>query len=200
MTVVYIHGHGASSASFNFLRQSIGGDSFALEYDSHFGFSNNLAQMVEQLAEIDDDIFFVAHSLGGLYALHLAAMLGNRVTGGVTMATPYGGSKAALFLNLVFPQQLYRDIHPTALPVIHGVDIDLGALPWTVIVSTLGNSQLIAAANDGVVTQASMRSRRGAIFVDVASNHHEVTQSRHSLAIIQQAIAAINHQEEIHAR
>lgn len=189
MKLVYLHGHGASADSFNFIDAALArsrGDIF-MEYDSKNGFSENLGDMIEHLRG-DFKVFFIAHSLGGLYALHLAGEMGPRVAGAVTMGTPYGGSESALALNFISPQRIYRDIHPTAWPITRGRQINLHGKPWTAIVSTKGHSQLMTAANDGVVTDISMRDRRGATFADVASNHHEIIQSRHSLAIIQAAI------------
>lgn len=189
MQLVYLHGHGATRDSFNFIRSEIGGNAICLEYDSHNGFADNLAAMVDQLAG-ESDIFFIAHSLGGLYALHLADKLGERVVGAVTMGTPYCGSESALALNVFWPQQLYRDIHPTANPITQGRDIKLHAdCNWTAIVTTKGHSQLMAAANDGVVTRSSMRARPGARFVEVDSTHHEVLLSRCSVEIIKAALA-----------
>lgn len=191
MKLVFIHGHGASADSFNFIRSEIGGDALCLEYDSKHGFAANLAGMALQLQD-ESDLFFVAHSLGGLYALHLAGKLGDRVKGAVTMGTPYGGSESALWLNLSFPQQLYKDIHSSATPVTQGRDIKLHAsCVWTAIISTLGHSQMMSAANDGVVTLNSMRDRRGAQFIEVESNHHEVIQSRHSVEIIKATLREV---------
>lgn len=192
MKLVYIHGHGASSDSFNFIRSEVvGHDEICLEYDSKNGFAANLAAMVEQLNDATD-IFFVAHSLGGLYALHLADKLGDQVAGAVTMATPYGGSEAALALNFISPQQIYKDIHPVAGPITQGRNIDLHALHhWTAIVTTKGHSKFMATANDGIVTVDSMRSRRGVKFIEVESNHHEVIQSRHSVDIIKAALKEV---------
>lgn len=198
MNLIYLHGHGASSDSFNFIRSEIvGHDAICLEYDSKNGFADNLAAMAKQLKDTDD-IFFVAHSLGGLYALHLADILGDQVVGAVTMATPYGGSEAAFALNFISPQQIYKDIHPVASPITHGRSIDLPVPDnWTAIVTTKGHSHLMATANDGVVTVDSMHSRRGVKFIEVESNHHEVIQSRHSVEIIKAALKEVEELQEL---
>lgn len=200
MKLVYLHGHGASATSFNFIRSELvcfDHDAICLEYDSKHGFAANLASMAVHL-ESEPDVFFVAHSLGGLYALHLAGKLGDRAAGAVTMATPYGGSESAIVLNCFWPQQVYRDIHPTARPIRQGRNIDLPAsCRWTAIISTKGHSQLMTAANDGVVTTESMRARRGARFVEVESNHHEVIQSRRSVDIIKAALRDILHKRRV---
>ena len=42
-------------------------------------------------------MFFVAHSLGGIYSLHLANAIPKQVLGAVTLSTPYGGAEVAEF-------------------------------------------------------------------------------------------------------
>lgn len=190
MKIAYIHGNGASAESFNFIKSELShADFIDLEYDSRNGFAANLAGMARQL-EGEGRIFFVAHSLGGLYALHLADRIGARALGAVTMATPFGGSEVALALNMFSPQQLYRDIHSTALPVMQGFRITPHGI-WTAIVSTKGHSHLMAAANDGVVSLDSMYSRAGARFIEVKSSHNEVVQSRRSVEIIRAAVLEV---------
>ncbi|MDP3841066.1 MAG: hypothetical protein Q8Q81_00520 [Oxalobacteraceae bacterium] len=191
MNLVYIHGANASPDSFNFIRMglgdSAGGIGLALEYDSADGFFNNLQSMRAQLAGIDD-IFFIAHSLGGIYALHLAQLLAERVLGAVTLATPYGGSQAAQWIKWLLPcSQLLRDIHPHSAPILQAQRIRLQQ-PWTNIVTTGGHSPLMAAANDGVVTAVSMRCRSDIALVEVAANHYEVVLSHHALTIIRAAL------------
>lgn len=187
LKICFVHGHGASSESFNFIRSQLGHESICLEYDSANGFAANLTAMRAQLTDAGR-VFFIAHSLGGLYALHLADSMGDRAVGAVTMATPYAGSEAALALNYIWPQQLYKDIHCAAAPVVQARA--MAPRPrWTAIVSTKGHSQLMAAANDGVVTRDSMRARTGARFIDVHSTHHEVVVARRSVEIILAAIA-----------
>jgi pimeloyl-ACP methyl ester carboxylesterase len=146
--------------------------------------------MLEQLDGIDD-VFFVAHSLGGIHALHLADELGNRVVGGVTMSTPYGGSEAAEMVACLLPfSQVLKDIRPRSAPIIAGRDIQL-SVPWTNLVSTSGSSPFMLAANDGVVTLGSMRQRSDIQLVDVDSNHFEIVLNPHAVAVIEQEIDAV---------
>lgn len=192
MTLVYIHGANASPASFNFLRQNLGGNDLVLEYDSANGFFNNLAAMRARLAGVDD-VFFIAHSLGGIYALHLAHLLPfDQVCGAVTLATPYGGSQAAQWAKWLLPNsQLLRDIQPHSAPIRHGNAIEVRH-PWTGIVTTEGCSSLMMAANDGVVTTASMRHRKDIVLVDVPANHYEVVLSHYAVAVIRVALKYSN--------
>ena len=191
MNLVYIHGNHAKADSFNFIRSKLPVHTdILLEYDSAAGFYTNHAAMLEQLDGIDD-VFFVAHSLGGIHALHLADELGNRVVGGVTMSTPYGGSEAAEMVACLLPfSQVLKDIRPRSAPIIAGRDIQL-SVPWTNLVSTSGSSPFMLAANDGVVTLGSMRQRSDIQRVDVDSNHVEIVLNPHAVAVIEQEIDAV---------
>jgi len=191
MHLVYIHGNGQSSESFNFIRTEITCyRELVLEYDSTNGFYNNYQAMQAQLEDVDD-IFFIAHSLGGIYALHLANAIPNRVLGAVTMSTPYGGSEAAEFVKYILPfSQLIRDIQPKSAPILQAKTFHI-AHPWTNMVTLKGQSPLMVTPNDGVVTFDSMRHRQDMRLIDVESNHYEVTQSHKAVEIIRQAIEEV---------
>jgi predicted alpha/beta hydrolase family esterase len=88
MKLVYIHGANATSESFNYIKSKLG-DGLDINYDSRNGFENNLKDMQSTL-QAHKDLVFVAHSLGGIYSLHLANSMPNAVKGAVTLSTPYG--------------------------------------------------------------------------------------------------------------
>jgi pimeloyl-ACP methyl ester carboxylesterase len=191
MNIVYIHGNAASADSFNFIRMHLAEyNAILLEYDSKNGFHNNYKEMLRKLQGIDD-IFFVAHSLGGIYALHLANELPDRVLGAVTMSTPYGGSEEAKFAKYMLPfNQVLRDIHPHSMPIAQANAYKV-LHPWINIVSTKGHSPLMIAANDGVVTQDSMRYRRDITLIEVESSHYEIVLSQEAVDIIKKAIGDV---------
>jgi pimeloyl-ACP methyl ester carboxylesterase len=193
MNLVYIHGNHATADSFNFIRSKLPGhNDILLEYDSSHGFYTNHATMLDRLADLDD-VFFVAHSLGGIHALHLAHELGRRVIGGVTMSTPYGGSEAAEMVAYLLPfSQVLRDIRPRSAPIVAGRDISL-SVPWTNLVSTSGSSPFMLAANDGVVTLGSMRHRSDIGLVDIECNHFEIVLNPQAIAVIEREIDAVLH-------
>ena len=188
MNVIYIHGNGATAESFNFMRMQLTGhNEILLEYDSTKGFYNNYQEMRKRLDGVED-IFFIAHSLGGVYALHLANDLSDTVLGAVTISTPYGGSKAAQFAKYVMPfHQVLRDIQPHSPPIAKGHEFKISQ-PWTNIVTTGGHSSLMMEANDGVVTQDSMCHRQDITLIDVESNHHEILLSHETVAIIRKVM------------
>jgi pimeloyl-ACP methyl ester carboxylesterase len=184
MKLVYIHGANATSESFNYIRSKIG-DGIDVNYDSRNGFENNLKDMLVQLKNIKD-IFFVAHSLGGIYALHLANAIPKQVLGAVTISTPYGGAEVADYAQYFLPfSRLMRDIGPSSWAMRQADRINIQH-PWTNIVTLKGQSPFIIAPNDGVVTIDSMRHHTDMELVEVYYNHYEVVLSDKTVRVIQE--------------
>jgi pimeloyl-ACP methyl ester carboxylesterase len=191
MKIVYIHGASATSDSFNYIRQHLGmQDEYIIEYDSDNGFHNNLECMKHQLKDLKD-IFFVCHSLGGIYALHLTEYLNERVVGACTISTPYGGAESADYTKYFLPfSRLLRDIGPRSDPIRVANNIKLSC-PWTNIVTIRGSSPWIIHDNDGVVTVKSMKCRDDMDFVELDINHYEVVLSPDTVKIIKEKIKEI---------
>ena len=189
MLTIYIHGATATAQSFNYIRNSVKGPDLLLEYDSENGFQNNLDAMGETIAEYPTQLlFFIGHSLGGIYALSLAEIFANRVLGGITISTPYGGSEVAPFLKYFVPfNRLLKEIGPTSPPIVHAAEIEL-SVPWCNIVTTRGNSPWMSTPNDGVVTVESQRKHLGFDYIDVAANHYEVLMDPETVFIIRARI------------
>jgi pimeloyl-ACP methyl ester carboxylesterase len=191
MKIVYIHGASATSDSFNYIRQHLRlRDEHMIEYDSDNGFHNNLESMKDQLKDFKD-IFFVCHSLGGIYALHLTEYLNDRVAGACTISTPYGGAESADYTKYFLPfSRLLRDIGPRSDPIRIASNIKLKC-PWTNIVTTRGSSPWIIHDNDGVVTVKSMKCRDDMDIVELDINHYEVVLSPDTVKIIKEKIKEI---------
>jgi pimeloyl-ACP methyl ester carboxylesterase len=184
MQIVYIHGASATSESFNYIRSRLG-NGIAVNYDSRDGFENNLAMLKSQLAPYQE-IFFVAHSLGGIYALHLANAIPDQVLGAVTLSTPYGGAEVADFAKFFLPfSRLMRDIGPSSWAMRQADRIKIQH-PWCNVVTVKGQSPFMVEPNDGVVTIASMRHHADMELVEVDYNHYEVVLSDQIVDIIQE--------------
>ena len=184
-TLVYIHGASATSESFNYIRSKIGGKDMTVNYDSRSGFENNLVDMIEQLKDIKD-IAFIAHSLGGIYALHIANAMPKQVKGAVTLSTPYGGAEVAEFAKFFLPfSRLMRDIGPSSWVMRQADKIKIQH-PWTNVVTVKGQSPFMAEANDGVVTISSMKHHADMELVEVDYNHYEVVLSDQIVDIIKE--------------
>jgi pimeloyl-ACP methyl ester carboxylesterase len=186
MTLVYIHGASATSESFNYIRSKIG-DGIAINYDSRNGFENNLENIKNEISPYKD-IFFVAHSLGGIYALHLANEMPYSVKGAVTLSTPYGGAEVADYAKYFLPfSRLMRDIGPSSWVMRQADKIKIQH-PWTNIVTVKGQSAFMHEPNDGVVTIASQRHHDDMELIEVDCNHYEVVLSDNVIKLIKQKI------------
>ena len=186
MQLVYIHGASATSESFNYIRSKIG-DGISVNYDSRNGFENNLENIKRELDPFKD-IFFVAHSLGGIYSLHLANAMPKQVLGAVTLSTPYGGAEVADFAKYFLPfSRLMRDIGPSSWVMRQADKIKIQH-PWTNVVTVQGQSPFIAEPNDGVVTITSMKHHADMELVEVDYNHYEVVLSDKIVGIIKERI------------
>ena len=185
MKLVYIHGASATSESFNYLREHIGGDDMVINYDSRNGFQNNLTEMQVQLKGYGN-IFFVAHSLGGIYALHLANAMPDAVNGAVTLSTPYGGAEVADVVKYFLPfSRLMRDIGPSSWAMKQADKIKIQH-PWTNVVTVNGQSPFMHEPNDGVVSIASQKHHIDMELLEVYYNHYEVVLSEQVISIIKE--------------
>jgi len=185
--IVYIHGASASAESFTHIRQFIRDHTeepdIALEYNSEDGFDHNLKNMKGQLDDADR-LFFVSHSLGGIYALLLANYYEETTIGGVSLSTPYGGSRQADFARYFLPfNRLMKDIGPMSRPMAEAKKLP-APINWTQIVTTRGASPWINEPNDGVVTLESQRARQDFELVELPLNHYEVVISNAVVEIV----------------
>ena len=190
MKLVYIHGASSTSESFNYIRSKLG-DGIAVNYDSRNGFENNLDAIKEQIGKTKD-VFFIAHSLGGIYALHLANAIPKQVLGAVTLSTPYGGAEVADVAKYFLPfSRLMRDIGPSSWVMKQANNIKIQH-PWTNVVTVRGQSPFMTEANDGVVTISSMKHHADMELVEVDYNHYEVVLSDQIVDIIKERIKKFN--------
>jgi pimeloyl-ACP methyl ester carboxylesterase len=189
MLLVYIHGASATSESFNYVREHIKGhEDLVINYDSRNGFEKNLADMMYQLSDYHS-IFFICHSLGGIYALHLANTMPEQVLGAVTLSTPYGGAEIADVAKYFMPySRLLKDIGPSSWAMRQADKIEIHH-PWTNIVTVKGNSPWVPAPNDGVVTVASQKHHdEGMELIEIDYNHYEVVLSERVINIIKERL------------
>lgn len=189
MKIVYIHGASATSESFNYIRQHIGKESdIIINYDSRNGFEKNLEDMLDLLKD-KGKVFFISHSLGGIYALHLADSLDKNVLGAVTLSTPYGGAEIADVAKYFLPySRLLKDVGPNSWAMKHSRKIK--SLPnWTNVVSIKGNAPWVPGKNDGVVTITSQKYRSDIMeLIEIDYNHYEVVLSDRVINIIKERL------------
>jgi pimeloyl-ACP methyl ester carboxylesterase len=186
MNLVYIHGANATSESFNYIRKKLG-PGINIDYDSRNGFENNLKDMLLKLSTTEN-MAFVAHSLGGIYALHIANAMPDQVLGAVTLSTPYGGAAVADYAQYFLPfSRLMRDIGPSSWVMKQANSIKIQH-PWTNIVTVKGQSPFLLERNDGVVTIASQRHHDDMELIEAECNHYEVVLNNQVLEIIKERV------------
>lgn len=186
MNLVYIHGASATSESFNYIRDKLG-QGIDINYDSRNGFENNLNEILAQLKGVKD-IAFVAHSLGGVYSLHIANAIPKQVLGAVTLSTPYGGAAVADVVKYFMPfSRLMRDIGPSSW-AMKQADLIKIQHPWTNVVTVKGQSPFLAEHNDGVVTIASQKYHKDMELIEVDYNHYEVVLSDEVVKLIAERV------------
>jgi pimeloyl-ACP methyl ester carboxylesterase len=187
MTLVYIHGASATSESFNYIREHIGGKDIVVNYDSRNGFESNLEDIKKQLGSTKN-LFFIAHSLGGIYALHLANAIPKQVKGAITLSTPYGGAEVADVVKYFLPfSRLMRDIGPSSWVMKQANKIKIQH-PWTNVVTVKGQSPFMSEPNDGVVSIASQKHHADMELIEIDYNHYEVVLSEKVISLIKERI------------
>lgn len=186
--LVYIHGANATSESFNYLREHISGNDLVINYDSRNGFQHNLDDMYSKL-KATKNIFFICHSLGGIYALHLANRIPKNILGAVTISTPYGGAEVADVAKYFLPySRLLKDIGPNSWAMREASKIHVQH-PWCNIVTVKGDTPWVMGKNDGVVTIASQKHHGEDMdLIEVEYNHYEVVLSDQVVKIIQERL------------
>jgi pimeloyl-ACP methyl ester carboxylesterase len=190
MILIYIHGASATGESFNYIREHVGGKDLVINYDSRNGFEKNLNNMLDQLSDVED-IFFVGHSLGGIYALHLAHSMPTQVLGAITLSTPYGGSEVADYAKFFLPfSRLMKDIGPSSWVMKQANKIKIQH-PWTNIVTVNGQSPFMHEHNDGVVTIRSQKHHEDMELIEVDYNHYEVVLSEQVVGLIKERMNAV---------
>jgi pimeloyl-ACP methyl ester carboxylesterase len=186
MTLVYIHGASATSESFNYIRSKLG-NGIDINYDSRNGFENNLEDIMAQLKNVKD-MAFIAHSLGGIYSLHIANAMPKQVRGAVTLSTPYGGAEVADYAKYFLPfSRLMRDIGPNSWAFKQADKIKIQH-PWTNVVTVKGQSPFMLAHNDGVVTVSSQKHHEDMELIEVDYNHYEVVLAEPVVGIIKERV------------
>lgn len=181
METVFIHGANASKVSWNWIGSQV---------NPHrrltWGMLTDPATNIEEMeAELPDQCILVGHSMGGLYAWHLANRNPNKVVHGVSVGTPFGGSIQASvwkMFNLAVP---WLTMLSRMEPWTMQTRLLDPAVPWTNVITTHGFDLFGVGANDGVVTVASQQELHNIekeITLDYG--HNEVLQSPELAKII----------------
>jgi pimeloyl-ACP methyl ester carboxylesterase len=196
MRIIYTHGANASERSFAFIQQSLNFDkTHFCCYDSNKSTAEkNTQRFIDELKEYKEDFFLVAHSLGGIYSLYILKEFRDKVRGGITLSTPYNGSEIAGWARYMAPQlQLFKDISSGSNFISNSRSIQI-TVPWTQVVTTIGDVPWLVGPNDGICTRASMQSRSDMDFVEIDRNHYEIVQSQRVVDLITSRLAQLGNE------
>jgi len=173
-TVIFIHGAGQSGLCWNYYISQLRPMKFInLRYDIETPFFDNLERLAYEIRN-EDDIIFISHSLGGLYALHLYDRLKPKVLSSVSISSPFGGSLTADWARYIIPNYLlFKEIGIRSRPVRTGLGVDIDTLKWIQIVSTNGGVPWHKGHNDGVVSVASQYAHPQMRKIEMPLTHHE---------------------------
>lgn len=154
MKIIFIHGANASNTSWNWIGSQVK-DHIRLDWSMVSDPEMNLQAMEARLP--DEPCMVVGHSMGGLYAWHLADRNPDKIVKGLSFGTPWGGSiQASIWkmfnVNIPWLRMLSRIEPWTAQPRMLEPPV-----PWTNVVTTHGFDLFGVGANDGVVTVTSQR-------------------------------------------
>jgi pimeloyl-ACP methyl ester carboxylesterase len=183
LNVIWLHGANQSAQSFAYLREILPPwPSTLINYNSQNGFWKNLSQMLDAM-DLTLPSIVVGHSMGGLYAVHLAQKA--NVVAAVSIASPFGGSVAAQWARVLYPRyQLFRDVAVNSDVIRQTAAMPL-KIPWLQLVSTAGNVPYLESANDGVVTVHSMQARLDVQCVSLPYTHYDIICNQQTAIIIE---------------
>ena len=171
-TVCFIHGLNSSHFSFSYIADNLEVPLGKINYDSQQRLGGSILQVIKQLPS--GPIILVGHSLGGVIAMNIAHMGVKDVQSVVTISSPLGGSKAAVYARwVVTGLPILSDITPGGQYIKYLRETDLPC-PVLSICSTGGSLPTSTEPNDSVVTVASQKVLADAKKIEIKANHFEV--------------------------
>lgn len=183
MKVILIHGANASRVCWNWIGSNVK-DHERFEWEMMTDPEDNLREMESKL---DSPSIVVGHSMGGLYAWHLAQRNPDHVVGAISVATPWGGIIQADIWKLFNFSTPWLRMVSRLEPWTTQCRLLEPPVPWTNVICSRGFDLIGVGANDGVVTVRSQKELlRPHNEISLSYGHNEVLQSQELLDIILQ--------------
>jgi pimeloyl-ACP methyl ester carboxylesterase len=186
--ICYIHGLNQTHRSFTYLSQELehNGD-VLIDYDSRQPLEDSIKQVMKFVPK-DEELVLIGHSLGGLIALLIAARGLANAQKIVTISSPLGGSKAAIYARWVVQGvPLLRDLVPNSAQIREVASMKL-AVPVLNVISTAGSLPTANEPNDGIVTISSQKAYAPGKKVELKANHFEIMMHERLPVIIRKFI------------
>lgn len=183
MNIILIHGANTSTVCWNWVGSQIGKHT-CVEWDILNDTEYNLKNIEQRLVS---KTLLVGHSMGGLYAWHLAQRNPKKVIGAISVATPWGGVVQADILNFFGHPMSWAQMVSRHSKWTTPCRQQEPPVPWTNVVCTRGFDFFGIGANDGVV---SVKSQNQLALphesINLWYSHNEVLQSQELVDIISQ--------------
>ena len=185
--IVLIHGANSSNVSWNWIGEKIE-NHLRLDWNMLDGPDRNLESLEERLP--NEPCIVVGHSMGGLYAWHLANRNPDRILHGISLGTPWGGSFIqAVRWRMFNTNSDWLDMLDRFQPWTKEPRKIKPPVNWTNIVTTHGFDFFGMGPNDGVVTvdsQQELHQPHEEILLDYS--HNQILQSDELVDIIKHQI------------
>lgn len=171
--ICYIHGAWASPRSFAWIKEHLPPhEVIDIQYSCSRNVTSTVADIEKTIKNVGP-VNIISHSLGGVMAVALAGRCSN-VEKVATMSSPFGGSRAASFLQFITPGSFMSEIQPHS-PLMREAR-NASVVPLC-LVTTAGRSASMVEPNDGVVTIKSQMALDAAHYVKLPVNHFEILLS-----------------------
>mgnify|MGYP003314826117 CR=1 FL=1 len=193
--IVFVHGSGQSHLSFNFLELWLPEhDSMCFNYSTQEN-PDDIIKRFKMLLDLNFDgepVHIIAHSYGCIVGLLAMKSLHNCETF-IAMSAPWGGSRTAKWLNLVFRQsKLFESMKPgsavlTALETISN-NFKIINIVTTGFNASGNDLAGMGESNDGLLTvktqKAIPENLNNVIEIEMTTSHNEVLFNYDTVEII----------------
>jgi pimeloyl-ACP methyl ester carboxylesterase len=193
--IVFIHGSGQSGLSYNFLRIFLPEHNLiTVEYDTQTAPDTISTNIYTEIYDAfgDEPFSVIAHSYGCIVGLLAMKSLHNCETF-IAMSAPWGGSRTAKWLNLVFRQsKLFESMKPgsavlTALETISN-NFKIINIVTTGFNASGNDLAGMGESNDGLLTvktqKAIPENLNNVIEIEMTTSHNEVLFNYDTVEII----------------
>lgn len=187
----YIHGANCSSLSFSYFEKMLPKHNVNhIEYEPTHTIPE-LLNFVYSSLPVNTPISIIGHSLGGVIAVLMSQhrnAANYKIEKIVTLASPFGGSKAANILKWIHPEHRFLNDLSQYSDVIMNLQNKGAIVPTLNLISTTGTLPIMREPNDGIVSVASQHALRGARKQELPVNHFEILLSEESIRLTKEFI------------
>jgi pimeloyl-ACP methyl ester carboxylesterase len=186
--IIFIHGLNSSHLSFNYMIQNYSENGSTANYLSRQPLHLSIEEVLKQIPK-KEPVILVGHSLGGVIAMNIAHLRLRNIKKVVTISSPLGGSKGAIYAQWVLRSlEVLRDLVPSSAYIKPLSNLP-APCPVLSIYSTSGSLPTAFEPNDSVVTVASQRALLHARQVEVRANHFEVLMHPGTIKLVKDFVS-----------